>query len=287
MSYADGTQPVWDVYGNVVQPVASTVPYLYGVGNHEWFDFSTYNFTAFMLRFRTPGGSTYDATKLYYSFDTGLMHVIQLQGYCPSMRSTSTQPCLAAGSAQLTWLLDDLSRVDRKITPWVIVTFHQPYVNSNTAHPIATEGLPMQLAIEQTLYDAGVDLVLSGHVHAYERSCRVFNYTCTANAPYYITIGDGGNREGLALNWTPVQPSWSVFRQATFGHGEITAINDTHLLWQWHQNPDLEPMIADEFYIVKNETGPVGPGVTGTPKFRDLEEYTRTHSHIRGTVEHV
>ena len=30
-------------------------------------------------------------------------------------------------------------------------------------------GKPMQAAIEDTLYQAGVDLVLSGHVHAYER----------------------------------------------------------------------------------------------------------------------
>jgi len=38
------------------------------------------------------------------------------------------------------WLKADLAAVDRSVTPWVFVGFHQPYVNSNTAHPIQTEG---------------------------------------------------------------------------------------------------------------------------------------------------
>ena len=47
----------------------------------------------------------------------------------------------------------------------------------------------MQAAIEDTLYAAKVDMVFSGHVHAYERSCRVYRYNCVADAPYYVTIG--------------------------------------------------------------------------------------------------
>ena len=32
----------------------------------------------------------------------------------------------------------------------------------------------MRLAMEETLYEAGVDVVLNGHNHAYERSNPVF-----------------------------------------------------------------------------------------------------------------
>jgi hypothetical protein len=28
-------------------------------------------------------------------------------------------------------------------------------------------------------------------------------------------------------------------------------MNATHALWTWHQNPDLEPKIADQLWIVK------------------------------------
>lgn len=46
--------------------------------------------------------------------------------------------------------------------------FHVPWYNSNTAHQ--GEGGDMMKAMEPLLYAASVDLVLAGHVHAYERS---------------------------------------------------------------------------------------------------------------------
>jgi hypothetical protein len=67
----------------------------------------------------------------------------------------------------------------------------------------------MQEAIEDTLYDTKVGLVFSGHVHSYERICQVYQYKCTAGAPYYSNIGDGGNKEGLASEWVEPQPEWS------------------------------------------------------------------------------
>lgn len=127
----------------------------------------------------------------------------------------------------------------------------------------------MQEAIEDTLYAAGVDLVMTGHVHAYERSCRVYKYVCQDNAPYYITIGDGGNKEGLADEWVEPQPDWSSFRQASYGYGELNVLNSTHTLWQWHQNQDLAPTVADEFWVIKESKTKSGNGVTRYPKFAD------------------
>lgn len=43
-----------------------------------------------------------------------------------------------------------------------------PWYNSNKAHQ--GEGDDMMAAMEPLLYAASVDLVLAGHVHAYERS---------------------------------------------------------------------------------------------------------------------
>jgi hypothetical protein len=87
------------------------------------------------------------------------------------MTSTHEQPCLADGTAQKTWLEADLAGVDRSVTPWVVVSFHQPYVNSNTAHPIDSEGVPMENAIEDVLFENKVDLVFSGHVHVSTERC--------------------------------------------------------------------------------------------------------------------
>ena len=123
----------------------------------------------------------------------------------------------------------------------------------------------MQRAVEDVLYLNKVDLVLSGHVHAVERSCRVYNYSCNSDGPVYITIGDGGNKEPLAAKWTE-QPAWSLFRAASFGHGEITAANATHLQWEWIQNPGLTPRLLDSVWLVKGLPGQRGgTGVTREP----------------------
>lgn len=271
LSYANGNEPLWDSFGKLKQFMAAKVPMFSTVGNHEWFDSINFDFTAFKTRFDAPkiAGSSGDK-QLYYSFDIGLAHWVMVSGYCQEMKSVATQPCLAKGSPEMTWLQADLAAVDRSVTPWVFVVFHQPYVNSNTAHSIAAEGAPMQAAIEDTLYAAKVDMVFSGHVHAYERSCRVYRYNCVADAPYYITIGDGGNAEGLATEWVSPQPIWSAFRQASYGHGELTVVNSTHSLWEWHQNIDLVPLVADSLWIVKDVAGEsVLGGVTKKPVFAD------------------
>lgn len=124
----------------------------------------------------------------------------------------------SAGSAQHTWVLADLGAVDRSKTPWLVVAFHQPYYNSNTAH--AGEGAALAGIYETPFFSAGVDVCFSGHVHgkllagmqlvgrvgslgsirgtsiwallAYERSFRTYLNESNAAAPYYITIGDGG-----------------------------------------------------------------------------------------------
>lgn len=112
--------------------------------------------------------------------------------------------------------------MDRERTPWLVVVFHVPWYNSNYAHQ--GEDDDMMASMEPLLYAAGVDVVFAGHVHAYERSVsytsdsfhhyiwftgfwlinsvvqqgRVYNGKTDTCGPIHITIGDGGNREGLA-----------------------------------------------------------------------------------------
>jgi hypothetical protein len=68
----------------------------------------------------------------------------------------------------------------------------------------------------------------------------------------YITIGDGGNREGLAAKWLAQTPV-SAFRQATFGHGELVVVNASAAVWSWHTNPDAESKTEDELWLIKGQ----------------------------------
>lgn len=58
--------------------------------------------------------------------------------------------------------------MDRSVTPWLIVVLHAPWYNTNYAHQ--GNGDAMKEAMEGELYKAHVDLVVTGHVHAYERT---------------------------------------------------------------------------------------------------------------------
>ncbi|KAK4576180.1 hypothetical protein RGQ29_026929 [Quercus rubra] len=239
LSYADYMQHRWDTFGELVQPLASAKPWMVTEGNHEQENIPLLKdgFESYNARWKMPFEESGSSSNLYYSFEVAGVHVIMLGSYTDYDEQ----------SDQFSWLKADLSKVDRTKTPWLLVLFHVPWYNSNKAHK--GEGDGMMAAMESLLYAASVDMVLSGHVHAYERSKRVNNGRPDPCGAVHITIGDGGNREGLAHGYINPQPEWSVFREASFGHGELKIVNSTHAFWSWHRNDDDEPVRSDQVWI--------------------------------------
>lgn len=72
---------------------------------------------------------------------------------------------------QIDWLINDLRRVNRQKTPWVVVFIHRPWYCSSGCEP----GVAWQQAFEKILYDNSVDLVAHGHVHNYEVFAPIYN----------------------------------------------------------------------------------------------------------------
>ncbi|KAJ0089606.1 hypothetical protein Patl1_14526 [Pistacia atlantica] len=120
----------------------------------------------------------------------------------PLLASKSSSPlwyslCLKY-TLQWRWLREELKRVEREKTPWLIVIMHVPIYNSNVKH--YTEGESMRTVFENWFVKAKVDLIFAGHVHAYERSHRISNihYNISRgdqypvpdkSAPVYVTVG--------------------------------------------------------------------------------------------------
>eukprot|EP00128_Syssomonas_multiformis_P015426 Colp12_sorted_trinity150504_noHs@28995 len=244
LSYADGDQPRWDNWGRLVEPLAANVPYMTAAGNHEIESF-TDKFLAFVpyqSRFRMPeveSPANQNVRNLYYSLDLANTHVIVLNSYSD----------FKEGSVQYEWLVNDLQKVDRSVTPWLIAMLHAPWYNSNKAHHDEAEEVGMRASMEGLLYQYKVDLVFAGHVHAYERTHRVYNGTLTPDAPYYIVIGDGGNREGLADTFY-AQPEWSAIRNASYGHGRLETFNSTHACWHWYSDVHGEEIVGDQLWLI-------------------------------------
>ncbi|KAG0623436.1 hypothetical protein M758_3G174500 [Ceratodon purpureus] len=269
-------QPRWDMWQRMIEPLTSTVPFMVIEGNHEYEpQINNESFVAYNARFAVPHAESNSSTSMYYSFNAGGIHFIMIGAYIDYNRT----------GEQFRWLKEDLARVDRNVTPWVIALTHPPWYNSYKSHYREVEC--MRQSMEDLLYKYGVDVMFHGHVHAYERINRLYNYKYDPCGPVYITVGDGGNGEKLALphadekggcpdpmttpdhtfsnlsgycgfNFTngkfcwDKQPVWSAWRDSSFGHGIIEVKNATHLLWTWHRNQDhYDEVVGDQIYIVR------------------------------------
>ncbi|GKB42382.1 purple acid phosphatase 18 [Tanacetum coccineum] len=90
----------------------------------------------------------------------------------------------------------------------------------------------MMEAMEPILYAAELISSSAGHWHAYERHKRVHNGKSDPCGAVHVTIGDGGNKEGLQSKYKDPSPEWSVFREASFGHSDLKLVNSTHSLFE-------------------------------------------------------
>ncbi|XP_078171245.1 purple acid phosphatase 2-like [Carex rostrata] len=253
LSYADNypnhDNNRWDTWGRFVERSTAYQPWIWTAGNHE-LDFQPsigekYPFKPFMHRYPTPYKASGSTAPLWYSVKRASAYIIVLSSYSAYGKYTP----------QYMWLEAELEKVNRSETPWLIVLVHSPWYNSYNYHYM--EGETMRVMFEQWFIQHKVDVVFSGHVHAYERSHRISNTAydivngkCSPvsnqDAPTYVTIGDGGNIEGLAANMTEPQPSYSAFREASFGHATFEIKNRTHAYYAWHRNQDGDKVVADE-----------------------------------------
>lgn len=271
LSYADCEQVLWDSYGEMIEPLSSFVPWMVSPGNHEIeFNGTDYMnlFTAFEKRYRMPYvkpamfgdvimksevnpktgmpyctpsvfQTEYNYGNSFYSFDSGLAHIIFLNPY------TNSSPT----SLQYNWLENNLAFIDRTITPWVIVIMHCPWYSSNINHYADSQTILMRKSMEDLFYQYNVNIVFNGHVHDYERTYPVYRNETDIHGPVYITIGNAGNLEGLDNRYYE-QPKWSAFRNGTeYGYGKLTILSNKRLLWSWYINDGKQMFPRDKVLI--------------------------------------
>ncbi|GLT86181.1 hypothetical protein SLE2022_043370 [Rubroshorea leprosula] len=264
MSYADDypnhDNVRWDTWGRFVERSVAYQPWMWTVGNHE-IDYVPYlgedkPFKPFSHRYRVPFRASGSTSPFFYSIKRASAYIIFLSSYAAYGKYTP----------QNLWLEKELQKVNRSETPWLIVVVHSPWYNSYNYHYM--EGESMRVVFESWLVKHKVDVVFAGHVHAYERTERVSNiaYNITngqatpvkdPSAPVYITIGDGGNTEGLANNMTEPQPDYSAYREASFGHAIFSIKNRTHAYYSWNRNHEGYAVEADSMWFYNRFWNPV------------------------------
>jgi hypothetical protein len=213
-AYCSGTDAefqmaVFDVYPQELRTVAPWPV----IGNHDAVssDSTTQSgpfFDMFSLPSAGEAGGIGSGTEAYFSYNSGDLHVVQLDS-----ADSDTTP----GSLMLTWLAADLAANTRA---WTIVDFHHPpYTKGthNSDNPADSGGIMKRMRenVVPILEAHGVDLVLTGHSHGYERTFLIDGHYGTTDtfvpAAMLKQGGDGDPDGDGAYNKVPGPHGGTVY----------------------------------------------------------------------------
>jgi acid phosphatase type 7 len=142
-------------------------------GNHEYLTPGAAGYFAYFGSAAAPPNS-------WYSYNLGTWHIVVLNSNCIGIVDCSP------GSAQVNWLRADLASHPRACT---LAYFHHPRFSS-AGHFLTSR----TNSLWQALYDHGVDVVLNGHAHVYERFAPqdILGHAAPGRGIVQFTVGSGG-----------------------------------------------------------------------------------------------
>lgn len=162
-------------------------------------------YASFTLPKQAEAGGVASGTEAYYSFNYGNIHFVCLDSH-DTDRATS--------GAMATWLRSDL---EANLKDWLIVFFHHPpYTKGSHDSDTSTILVEMRQNIVPILEDHGVDLVLAGHSHSYERSRFIdghYGISSTFNSSTMVKQTGSGQGAGAYAKTTagPISHAGAVY----------------------------------------------------------------------------
>ncbi|XP_061985559.1 probable inactive purple acid phosphatase 1 isoform X2 [Populus nigra] len=253
--YANGYLSQWDQFTAQVEPIASTVPYMVASGNHE----RDWPGTGSFYGNSDSGGEcgvlaetmfyvpAENRANFWYSTDYGMFR------FCIA----DTEHDWREGTEQYKFIEHCLASVDRQKQPWLIFLAHRVLGYSSSTF-YADEGSfeePMGRESLQKLWQKyKVDIAIYGHAHNYERTCPIYQNICTSKEKSYykgalngtIHVVAGGGGASLA-DFTPINTTWSYFKDHDYGFVKLTAFDHSNLLLEYKKSRDGK--VYDSFKI--------------------------------------
>lgn len=214
VAYSSGTEA--EIQNNLFAPMANLlaeVPFFAVAGNHEYVTNQSQPYLDNLyLPTSTSGGER------YYSFDWGHVHFVGLDSSC-AIGLASKERCTLA--AQKTWLEQDLAASQ---AAWTVVFFHHPPWSTG-AHG---SQLLMRREFNPLFEKYGVDLVITGHDHHYERTHPLKGEavaSAEAGGVAYLVVGSGG---ASLRTLSSSKPAWSAVRNnKDYGFLDVNVVEGT------------------------------------------------------------
>ena len=242
LSYANGNQPVWDQWFGSVEPLLSERVTMTAPGNHEEEDDGG---NTFKNRFTHPGRNT------FYSFDYNRVHFMVStagalinDGTLPEELLTIETDLALAAARRAAGEIDFIC-VLQHFTIWTDQEGRAP------ANP------SLVLLEENILVRYGVDVVLCGHDHVYQRSVPMAFGIPNPLGYVQMMVGTGGQSVRL---FEPTIQSWSAKEFIGTGYaifdvegrtmrGQYIGTAPTGLGDDVRQNPTDDFQVVDSFEI--------------------------------------
>ena len=204
-AYQNGTDGEYqNAVFNVYQDMLRKSVLLPTLGNHDTAGSTAFNdnypyFSIFTLPRNAEMGGIASGTEHYYSFDFANIHFICLDSMTASRATNGTMA---------NWLRNDLAAT---LQPWIVAYWHHPsYSKGSHNSDTETQLVQMRQVFNPILEDGGVDIVLAGHSHSYERSYLIDGHYGTSST-FNDTMKKNG---GSGRDPTPyVKPEGSPGRQ--------------------------------------------------------------------------
>ncbi|GAB9477042.1 Calcineurin-like phosphoesterase [Globisporangium polare] len=276
-------EEVYNKWMNSLTPIMSQVPYMVLVGNHEAECHSPNcqisktkkdklgNYTAFNTRWRMPSKESGGTLNMWHSFDHGPVHFISISAEtdytgAPTNEYTLTNKNGNFGN-QLAWVEADLKKAaaNRANVPWIVLGLHRPLYSLNSADGAGNPtGQPqiLQAAFEELFIKYGVDVVVAGHQHSYERHLPVArgvamtegisadkNTYTNPKAPVYIVTGAAGNVEDHTKKPSSTA-AWNV--ASDFENWGISTVKVSRQSLEWKFLASASQKVLDQFLMIKN-----------------------------------
>lgn len=202
-------------------------------GNHDYGNSSSNTgvrnnayYNSFSMPTAGEVGGLPSGTKAYYSFDVGDVHFLSLDSY--GMENGNTTKLYDTLGAQCVWMKNDLASNTKK---WVVVYYHHPPY-TKTSHNSDTESdlIAMRENFIRIMERYGVDLVLNGHAHGYERSYLLKNfYKANAASPNtnsidFVKANHTADSSNGKYNGTALSCAYK-YNSGKYKHGSIYVVS--------------------------------------------------------------
>jgi predicted MPP superfamily phosphohydrolase len=162
----------FNMLGQILRPLERW-PYLVAVGNHEVQYHHNVQARQNVVTFLGPTlDPRFTVDRMYYRKDAPGHHLLFLDSTELLDAADGSDAALDPRAvAQLQWLVDQLSNLDRR--EFTTVVLHHPFVSSSSMHSDDARELwslrYQGRTLPRILAEGGVDLVLAGHTHTFER----------------------------------------------------------------------------------------------------------------------